>query len=104
MVGGGGGSHFIRAGGEARRGGECVTVQAVGRRVEAQACVTLRGGVREIAQLRPRERQRAEAFAVVHRGASGRGERLRRVAVAVQGVSRAAAGVVRWAEGANLEG
>lgn len=101
MIGCGG--HFIRTGSEARRRGKCVTIQAVGRRVEAKAGIALRGGVGEIAELRGRERQGAESFGFIRRWTSGWGEWLWGVTVTVEGVCRPATGVVRWAERANLE-
>ena len=53
--------------------------------------------------MRRRERQGTESFGVVRRRTSGRGERLRRVAVTMERVRGAAAGVVRRAERAHLE-
>lgn len=103
VTGGGGGGHFVGAGGEAGRGGECVAIQAVRRRMEAEPGVTLWGVVGQIAELGCRESQGAEPFPVVSRWTSGRRKRLWGAAVTVQGVRGSAAAVVRRAERANLE-
>lgn len=71
--------------------------------MEAKPGVTLRGGVGYITQLRSREWQGAESFAVIHRWTSGRGERLGGVAVTMEGECGSAAGVIGWAESADLE-
>lgn len=104
MIGSGSGRHFVGAGSEAWRRGECVTVQTVGGRMEAKPGVARRSGVGQIADLRGGERQGAESIAVVHRRAPGRRERLRGVAVAVEGERGSAAGVVGRAQSADLEG
>lgn len=104
VVGRDGRRHLVGAGGQAGRRGEGVAVQAVGRRVEAEPGVARRGGVGQVAQLGGGERQRAESFAVVQRRAPGGRERIRPVAVAVEGQPRAAGAVVGRAEGAHLEG
>ena len=71
--------------------------------MEAKPGVSLRGGVGQIAELRRRERQRAESVALVQRRASGRVEGLRGGAVTMERVRGSAAGVITWAESADLE-
>lgn len=72
--------------------------------MEAKPSVTLCGGIGKIAKLRTRERQGTESFTFIYRWTSGRREWLRGVAVTMERVCGSAAGVIRRAERANLEG